>query len=121
MSGLMIYKVTFVYIIIYTEAFKPVVPKLFLRVAPWLMVNPSRGPPALKQVTSSRIEKNHKNLAISTMNVQANLSIIICYILMGKKFKKIPGNSPMAPSLGTTDLNNTTVMVLKWEGVDQRC
>ena len=26
-------------------------------VAPWLMVNPSRDPPGLKQVTSSRIEK----------------------------------------------------------------
>ena len=36
--------------------FNPVVPKLFFLVAPWLMVNPSRGPPALKQVTSSRIE-----------------------------------------------------------------
>ena len=33
-----------------------VVPKLFFLVAPWLTVNPNRGPPALKQVTSSRIE-----------------------------------------------------------------
>ena len=66
---------------------KAVVPKLFLLVAPWLMVNPSRHPPALKQVTSSRIETSHKNLVISTMNVQANLSILICYILMGQKFK----------------------------------
>ena len=58
-----------------------VVPKLFLLVAPWLMVNPSRAPPpVLKQVTSSRIEKIIKNLVISMMNVQANLSIIICYI-----------------------------------------
>ena len=65
-----------------------VVPKLVLLVAPWLMVNPSRGPPALKQVTSSRIEKIIKNLVLSTMNVQANLSIIICYILMGQNFKK---------------------------------
>ena len=65
------------------------------------------------------------------MNVQANLSIIICYILRGKKFQKfqksifqyqslkniffnmrpwLPGNSPMAPwgamapSLGTTGI-----------------
>ena len=52
------------------------------------MVNPSRGPPALKQVTSSRIKKIIKNVVINTMNVQANLSIIICYILMGQKFKK---------------------------------
>ena len=61
---------------------KAVVPKLFLLVAPWLMVNPSRGLPALKEVTSSRTEKIIKNLVISTMNVQANLSIIIrsvCY------------------------------------------
>ena len=29
--------------------FKAVVPKLFLLVAPWLMVNPSRGPPALNK------------------------------------------------------------------------
>ena len=64
------------------------VPKLFLLAAPWLMVNPSRDPPALKQVTSSRIEKIIKNLVIKcTMNVQANLSIIIRYILMGQKFK----------------------------------
>ena len=53
------------------------------------------------------------------MNVQANLTILICYILMGKKFKKfkksifqyqslknvpmrpwLPGNSPMAPPGG---------------------
>ena len=85
---------------------------------PWLMVNPSRGPPALNQVTSSRIQKIIKNVVISTMNVQANLSIIICYILMGQKFQKfkkskfqyqslknifvnmrlwLPGNSSMAP------------------------
>ena len=71
-----------------SKGFKVVVHKLFLLVAPWLIVNPSRGPPALKQVMSSRIEKIIKNLVISTMNVQANLSIIICYILMGQKFKK---------------------------------
>ena len=73
----------------YNGCLTSVVPKLFLLVAPWLMVNPSRGPPALnKLVTSSRIEKIIKNLVTSTMNVQANFSIIICYILMGKKFKK---------------------------------
>ena len=38
--------------------------------------------------TSSRIEKVITNLVISTMNVQANLSIITCYILIGQKVKK---------------------------------
>ena len=34
---------------VYRYTFRPVVPKLCLLVAPWLMVNPSRGPPALNK------------------------------------------------------------------------
>ena len=47
--------------------FRSVVPKLFFLVAPWLMVNPSRGPPALKQVQCNELENriHHKNLVIN--------------------------------------------------------
>ena len=70
------------------------------------------------------------------MNVQANLSIIICYILIGQKFNKskvqyqclkkilfsmhpwLPGNSPMAPwgamtpRLGTTGLEQDCLLFI---------
>ena len=85
------------------------VPKLVLLVAPWLMVNPSRGPPALKRaLTSSRIEKKIiTNFVISTMNVQANPSIIICYTLMGQTFQKFQKSKFQYQSL--TFLVNETV------------
>ena len=81
-------------------------------------------PPALNKLNELENRKNHKNLVISTMNVQANLSILICYILMGKKFQKSLFQyqsliniffqyAPMAPSLGTTDLEHALGVILK--------